>query len=875
MKRWSIIAAVVLFSLIGFAESLRLEYRRTLKIPVTGASAAFALDPEIVEAAAIDGIVTITAKNPGTTHVMVVTSAGVQELVIVVPEPAPAYPEGFVPPPTEQELRQNGSYELRFNSQPSQLYNNITMSRTEGDRTLRMQLGNVNLFDEVGSSTPVSFPTASYSITTPKRELWFLDQTVNASPLTVDGAMVRGFHYREGNWIFHGGVASTASFQHVLLSTEDAVTTGLGYRWRINTDSTLTPSVYYFYSPEGNVLSSPNGAVGSLYYQYARPNGPLTLSAELGISKSVAASVDAKLTNAGNNWTGHLQVRPDRFPGLSQGGLFGTQTGGGWDREFSERLSASARVQYDHYSFGAISQTNFDAGGTIRTRFSRNWSLAFSPTLGQFTTQSGSEHRIRTTSTPVTLNFDTRRFGTSFGYGLVTNSDSSKLGSMLHIGGRTGFGRWSFNGFYDRQTEAVTLALLISSTPGLQDLLDRLGIGATSVDQITALLRDQAILTQLGLPDTFSLQLSPVRTFVGGNATYLASGKSLQRIDLSLLVDTHDSVNAPSYRSIIGTATYSRKLTSHDDLLFSWSHFRGGSLDNEISHNTVQFSIRHQFTSVPNLLLPRRTGTISGFLFLDDELKMARTPNSQPIVGVTVILDGEQRTETDARGFYRFRDVPYGPHSLEVLYKSDQPYYLTTASQKQVEINTRNDFGIAFAVANIFGSVRNDADYPIPGVTMRARSEKQTLELAADSSGNFRIQVPGAQATAFKIMLDPESFPPGYDIETLEARDIAVSPTQPAHADFVIRALRSISGTVTSYHGQQSTNPLAGVVVEDTSSGAKSKTDAQGRFVFRDLRAGLHVLRVTYEGMTQEQAIELGPNPETHRDVDLQFKITN
>src|SRR5262245_2160673 len=125
MKRWSIIAAVVLFSLMTFAESLRLEYRRTLKLPVTGASAAFALDLEIVEASAFDGIVTITAKNPGTTHIMVVTSAGVQEFVIVVPEPAPAYPEGFVPPPTEQELRQNGSYELRFNSQPSQLYNNV------------------------------------------------------------------------------------------------------------------------------------------------------------------------------------------------------------------------------------------------------------------------------------------------------------------------------------------------------------------------------------------------------------------------------------------------------------------------------------------------------------------------------------------------------------------------------------------------------------------------------------------------------------------------------------------------------------------------------------------------------------------------------
>ena len=68
---------------------------------------------------------------------------------------------------------------------------------------------------------------------------------------------------------------------------------------------------------------------------------------------------------------------------------------------------------------------------------------------------------------------------------------------------------------------------------------------------------------------------------------------------------------------------------------------------------------------------------------------------------------------------------------------------------------------------------------------------------------------------------------------------------------------------------------LAGVIVEDVSAGSKAKTDAMGRFVFRDLKAGRHLLRVTYEGKTQEQAIELGPNPETRRDVDLQFKLKN
>ena len=875
MKRWITIASLVLLSGLSLAQNLKIEYRHSLRVPVTGASAAFALDPEIAEASASDGLVTITARQPGSTHVMVVASAGVQELVVEVPEPPVTYPEGFVPPPGEQELRQNGSYEIRFNSAPSQLYNNVNMSRTEGDRTLRMQLGNVNLFDRVGSSTPVTFPTASYSITTPRREIWFLDQTVSGTPLTLDGAMVRGFHYRQGDWTFHGGVVSTASFQHVLLSTEDAATAGLGYRWRLSKNSALTPGIYYFHSPQNSAFNSGNGTVGSLYYQYLPVDGPLALTAELGISHKLAANLDAKFVHAGNNFSGNFQVRPSSFPGLNQGGLFGTSAGAGWDKEFSERFSANARVEYARYTYGNLSQKNFDSGAAIRARFNRNWSLTVSPSLGQFTTNTVNEHIIRTMSVPATLGFDLRRFGASFGYGLVTNSDSPKLGSSLHLGARVAAGRWSFNGFYDRQTDVVTLALLVSSTPGLQDLLTRLGIGATNVEQIMALLRDQAILSQLGLPDSFALQVSPVRTYVGGNATYLAGAKSRQRLDFSLLYDTHDAVNASSFRSIIGTTTYSRRVTTHDDILFSWSYFRGGSIDRETSHNTVQFSLRHQFSSLPNLLMPNRVGTISGFIFVDNEIKTTRTAASPPISGVTVVLDGSIRTETDQRGFYNFKNLAYGKHSIEIIYSTDRPFYLTSASQRDVEINTRNDFGIAFAVANVFGSIRNDAGYPVPGITMKAISEKQKLDVAADASGVFHIQLPGAETTRFSIALDPESFPPGYDLESIHSQEISVSPKNPAHADFVVRALRSISGTVTSYHPQQAKEPIAGALVEDLSSGAKVTTDAQGRFVFRDLKAGLHIIRSTRDEKTQEQAIELGPNPESRRDIDLQFNLSN
>lgn len=73
----------------------------------------------------------------------------------------------------------------------------------------------------------------------------------------------------------------------------------------------------------------------------------------------------------------------------------------------------------------------------------------------------------------------------------------------------------------------------------------------------------------------------------------------------------------------------------------------------------------------------------------------------------------------------------------------------------------------------------------------------------------------------------------------------------------------------------ETTGPAGLEGVQDLSSGATTSTEAQGRFLFRDLKAELHMIRTVYEGKTQEQAIELEPNPETRRDVELQFKVSN
>src|ERR1041384_2415602 len=60
-------------------------YQKRIQFPIAGATAAYSLDSNIVEATAA-------------THIFCVTSAGGQTLAVTVPVPPPVLPPGFEPP---------------------------------------------------------------------------------------------------------------------------------------------------------------------------------------------------------------------------------------------------------------------------------------------------------------------------------------------------------------------------------------------------------------------------------------------------------------------------------------------------------------------------------------------------------------------------------------------------------------------------------------------------------------------------------------------------------------------------------------------------------------------------------------------------------
>src|SRR5258708_33143039 len=193
-------------------------YQKKIEVSVTGSTAAYSLNSTVAEASASNGLVEIMGKSPGTTSVVVITSAGVQTLAVLVPQPPPNYPPGFVPP-REGGVSEEGRYEVRYNSDPAQVTNSIEMKRTQGDSFTRLQIVNSNLFSTTSNSV-VGFPLASYEISRPQRDLTLVDQTVTNSPFTVDGYLVRGLHVRQGQWYFHGGFTTIATFQGLFLATD-------------------------------------------------------------------------------------------------------------------------------------------------------------------------------------------------------------------------------------------------------------------------------------------------------------------------------------------------------------------------------------------------------------------------------------------------------------------------------------------------------------------------------------------------------------------------------------------------------------------------------------------------------------------------------
>lgn len=842
-------------------------YKKKIEIPVAGVTAAYSMDSTVVEADAVNGVVELEGRGPGTAIVMVVTPAGVQTLSIVVPQPPPSYPPGFVPPAAEGSIGERGSYEVRYNSDPAQLTNSIEFIRSQGDSFTRLQITNATLFSSSSNQTTVGFPLASYEISRPHRDITFIDQQVTDAPLTLDGYLVRGLHVREGPWEFHGGFTSIAIFQGLFLSTDPEYLAGISRTFSLHGYGSLEGGFYYFQNPRKELEVAGNGGVGSLTYRIKHKDRARLL-AELGVSHwGVAFATRGEYDDKKTRVTGDFRVVPQRFVSLAVNNLHGTFGDLNASHDFSNRLFAALTLSQSGFNLPLLQQNTFSVNSTFTYKLNRNFSLLSGAAYSRFASQLPAAATIETVNLPIGMDFASRHFGTGFEYQRTDNFDGSG-GNDYSFNIRGSAGQFQMSAFYRHDVQVPTIASVFAQIPGLQDLLQRTGIVVTSPDELAQLLNNTALLATLGFSAPLTVNLAPVRNDLSASLGWMGRSQSHPQLNLSYF-DSRSELIQGEFNFSSSTVSYSQRVSHTNDLVASFSLLRTfsgtGSAD---LRPLFSLSLRHRFSSAPSLLLPGRHGAIEGHVFRDDQSTTLYKDQQSGIAGVEVRLDDDRVTHTDANGYYAFHHVPYGTHTVEARLESSEPFFHTTDSPATAAINSTIDFGINFAKGQIFGYLLNDAGAGINGVTVELGGAGPTRTTQTDMDGKFNFR--GLEPGNYVVKTEPGSYPSGYSLQNLEPRQATVELGKPEKVEISVRAIRAISGKVTAYdRSTLKTVPMADVSVRLKELKLETRSGSSGAYVFRNLPAGTYTLVAVYGGKEISRTVEVPSGPASMRDIDL------
>jgi hypothetical protein len=870
MKCWVFALALVLCPATARTQSLIVGYRQTISVPVPGALAAFSLDDFYAEARAQDETLTIFGKNPGLTHIVAVVRDGTKTFAVRVLPAPPSFPPGFVQP-LSGSAGENGSYESRYTSGPSQSENILDFMRRDGDRSIRFHLGGVFLFTPIAGRSTFGLSSVFYQILTPHRDITLLDQFMTNSPLTVDGSIVRGFHFRQGAFLFHAGYASLTTFEHFILPSLQEGVIGVGYRFSLGDHASLTPNFYFFPGRPASDNVGQRGTVASLVYQY-EPRKNLGLLAEGGFSRGVGAAARFHFDGAHDQWSANLRYEPIQFASLSFNSLHGLYSDFGWTRFLTPRLTSTLSFTGDHYTLRSLDLTNIVSNLNLQLQLFRGWSLVSGANYGSSKPHIPLGPAISTLGLPAGVNFYSKHFQGGFLYQYSRNSSAFLRSDEFRATLGTQWSGFHISGFVDHQTQAPTIDFILAGVPGLQEALDNLAISATTPEQIALVLRETAGLANQGFIEGVNINLRPTRLQAGTDLIWSNRALSHQDFHFSFLYNRTDLLQGAN-QTAIGTLSYSWKFKNVNEIFASSSLLRSNAARTPGWQTSPLFeiSIRRQFASVPNFIIPRRRGTIRGVVFADDGATGTYRPGGPPLADVEVVLDDTRWNRTDHSGHYRFSGVSYGSHSVELVYHSRSPFFYTTASRVQTDADTEVNFGVGLSSARLLGSVRSDAGIGLPGVEINISKGPQQFSAQTDADGKFRVE--GLSGGEYEVKVDIDSVPPGYSLADLETQRAIVEASAPAHAAFTLKAVRNISGRATIYdRASHQEMPVHGITVLLRELSRSSVTDENGVFLFRELPAGPYSLVVIYQGKEFKREVVLPDAPALSRSVDFNLE---
>lgn len=852
------------------AQIHRVDPQKTITFEVAGATAAYSLDAFFAEATAENGIVSLTGKQPGTTHIVVITPSGPQTLDVLVTTPPPHYPPGFVMPVSSMENAQNGYYEGRYYSNPAQVQNQLDFLKINGDDRTHVRIVETNLLGPLQQGqSRIALSSATYQIVTPARDITLFDKYVDESQLTINGSIVRGFHMQQDNWFVHAGYTSVATFEGLFLPIQPELVAGGGYRYPLTENSSITGSFYRVQVPSSDLLGH-TGNIGDVRYKYS-PRENFWFTADLGISHGVGGAGQLLYKTERDNIVALVRYMPLPFASLGVNNLRGLHSDVSWTRHVTKKFEMGLSFYNNNLVLPDLSETTISGAANLSYHFTRRWAVIGGAIASSFQATRPASPPVRNYTLPAGLAYQWGHFGAMGQYQFAVTPGRESGGKQFRASLRSGWGAFTFTGYAERDTNAPTLSFIFGQVTGLQQLLNQQGIQATTVQQVDELLSNDAYLIAAGYLKGASINLVPVRTQVGGTANWSSRGLHRKELSYTFLFDDNQALQGTT-EDVGHTLSYSQTITRSDDVSMACSILGAKNPGQSPQYTPMCFiAWRHLFQHVPYFIIPEQRGTITGNVFRDDQSIGVLEQGMRPMPEVEIMLDARRRAMTRADGSYRFSNVPRGKHRIEALYHSPEPFFFTTTSDLEVEEDATVNFGIGFSLSGLTGEVLNDAGQGVAGVVVGIRSKGRNWSATTEADGSFFV--PSLAAGDYEVQADENSLPAGYSADAFaESQRVTVGATSPGKAAFTLRAFRSISGRVLRYDPNAASYvPVIRAQVVLRGAGLTAITDSMGRYLFRDLAAGSYTLSVQNEAQTSTRAVRLGNQPIDLKNVDFQI----
>lgn len=833
MRRRALAALLALLSAAAAdAADVRLMAHETRAMSAGGASAAFAVDASVVNVSVEEGRLILVALHAGETLVSLVHPDRVETIAVHI-EPAPSR----LPRVVTQRRRNSGQIAVSHDTGLDRSGLDVALQLNGSGRETRIRFQAIHEGAAAGKRA-VALPSASIELKSGDRKVTLLDEYVEASPLTIDGTVLRGVHASNGKAELHAGVASTQPWDDLLLPAQGDRAASLSWHLQRNALA-FVPSLLWLPDAQTRVPG-----VASLRVARGGPEDALQAGAELGWSDVPGVSFDIALNQPQRQAWLRGSYRPREFAALDLARPAGSHLEGAWAERIGQETQASLSVSANRLELGTRDPRAATAQLDVRKRVAPRWTLT-GGLGGSDYRENGAAATRRTASVGAAYDADGFGVQAQYRYQQASGFDSGGHGARLALRAqRDGF---RANAYLDAQQNAAGLAFDVAPGSGIGRALAELGVVAGSPEDILRLLREHAALFERYGVTLSSLRLDPLRLQAGLDLLWQGSSARRARAGLRMFAEESRGLT-DRRRTALATAYAGWRLSNDLDLEIGYSRWalrnEGGTRD---EHDSVQVVIRKYFDGFALPGAGRRA--IRGRVLQDALGHGEPLRGAAPLGGVEVVLDGQRRTRTDAEGRFEFDAPGPGEHQVSATLPEGVAGYFTGPSTRTLQAGGEAHFAVLPAPARIAGRVVSDAGQPLAGVTVRLSGAVQG-SATTDSGGAFRFATAPGEV---ELVLAAESVPEGFDVGDLKPLTRHVELDSPATADFVLRAQRSLRGAV------QGMQPGTQVVVP--ALGRSVAPDAQGRFVLRSLPAGPVTLVVRRGASEVSQVVELPAAP--------------